>query len=155
MADYLKKIDNGLIIEDPKIVLPWSLQKKDLYMINNIKVINENYYTFKITLSAIPFINCAGLHFENDRLSRIDLFNNEKHLIESEIDNIFNNHQLTLEKNFGKSVKNGLLEKLFKQVNKGDIEYKWIFRRVLIIHKLWDRFGKEEVLKIIIKNNQD
>ncbi len=28
MVDYLKEIDNGLIIEEPKIVLPWSLQKK-------------------------------------------------------------------------------------------------------------------------------
>lgn len=28
MVDYLKEIDNGLIIEEPKIALPWSLQKK-------------------------------------------------------------------------------------------------------------------------------
>lgn len=28
MVDYLKEIDNCLIIEEPKIVLPWSLQKK-------------------------------------------------------------------------------------------------------------------------------
>ena len=28
MVDYLKEIDNGLIIEEPKIVLPCILQKK-------------------------------------------------------------------------------------------------------------------------------
>ena len=31
MVDYLQEINNGLIIEDPKILLPWSLQKKDVF----------------------------------------------------------------------------------------------------------------------------
>ena len=31
MVNYLKEIDNGLIIEEPKIVLPWSLQKRDFF----------------------------------------------------------------------------------------------------------------------------
>lgn len=147
MVDYLKGIDNGLIIEEPKIVLPWSLQKKDLFdLINSINFVNENYYTFKITLSGIPFINCVGLFFEKDRLSKIDLFNNKKYWSESKIGNNFNNHQLILENLFGKPSRNKLLEK-FKEVN---IEFKWKFRYVTIIHKLWDRFGLEEVLNIFI-----
>lgn len=28
MVDYLQEINNGLIIEDPKILLPWSLKKR-------------------------------------------------------------------------------------------------------------------------------
>ena len=105
MVDYLKEIDNGLIIEEPKIVLPWSLQKKDLFdLINSINFVNENYY------------------------------------------NNFNNHQLILENIFGKPSRNKLLEK-FKEVN---IEFKWRFRYVTIIHKLWNRFGMEEVLNIFI-----
>ena len=96
----------------------------------------------------IFFINCAGLHFEKERLSRIDLFNNEKSWSESEIGSEFNNHQLVLENFFGEPSRNKLLEK-FKEVNK---EYKWKFGRITITHKLWDRFGMEEELKIYINS---
>ena len=86
MVDYLQEINNGLIIEDPKILLPWSLQKKDVFdKINCINIVNENYYTLRIVLSGISFINCAGLHFKKERLSEIELFNNEKYWAESEI----------------------------------------------------------------------
>ena len=53
-----------------------------------------------------------------------------------------------LETFFGESSRNILLEK-FKGVTK---EYKWKFRYVTIIHKLWDRFGMEEELKIYINS---
>lgn len=149
MIDYLKEIDNGLIIEEPKIVLPWSLQKKDFFdKFKFIKTVNENYYTIKIVLSGIFFINCAGLHFEKEMLSKIDLFNNEKSWPESEIGNVFDNHQLVLENFFGEPSRNKLLEK-FKEVNK---EYKWKFGHITIIHKLWDRFGMEEELKIYVNS---
>lgn len=149
MVDYLKEIDNGLIVEEPKVVLSWNLQKKDFFdMINSISVINENYCTLKIKLSGISFINCAGLHFEKERLSKIDLFNNEKYCSESEIVYIFHDHQLVLENLFGKSSRNCLLDKL-KGVSK---EYKWKFRYITIIHKLWDRFGIEENLQIFINS---
>lgn len=147
MVDYLEEINNGLIIEKPKILLPWSLQKKDVFdKFNCINIVNENYYTLGIVLSGISFINCAGLHFEKESLSRIDLFNSEKYWSESEINNIFSNHQLVLENFFGEPSRHQLLEK-FKEVNK---EYKWKFKYVTIIHKLWDRFGVEEELKIYI-----
>lgn len=149
MVDYLEKINNGLIIEEPKILLPWSLQKKDIFnKISSINIVNENYYTLKVVLSGITFINCIGLHFEKERLSEVDLFNNEKNWSESEIANIFNAHQLILEDFFGEPNRNKLLEK-FKGVNK---EYKWKFRYITIIHKLWDRFGMEEVVKIYINS---
>ena len=28
MTNYLEQIDQGLVLEQPKIVLPWNLQKK-------------------------------------------------------------------------------------------------------------------------------
>lgn len=65
--DYLKEIDNGLIIEKPKIVLPWTLQKKDLfYKISDISKVNENYYILNVVLPEISFVNCIGLHFQNE-----------------------------------------------------------------------------------------
>lgn len=146
--DYLKEIDNGLIIEKPKIVLPWTLQKKDLfYKISDISKVNENYYTLNVVLPEISFVNCIGLHFQNERLSEIELFNNEKMGAEPEIGNIFKNHQLILENSFGVSRRNKL-SNFFKGCNK---EYRWQFKHITIIHKLWDRFGMEEVLKIYIK----
>ena len=33
-----------------------------------------------------------------------------------------------------------------------DKEYRWRFKRVTIIHKLWDRFGLEEKLMIRIES---
>jgi hypothetical protein len=149
MVDYLKEIDNGLMIEEPKIVLSWKLHKKDFFdMTDDISVINENYCTLKIKLSGISFINCVGLHFEKERLSKIDLFNDEKCFSESEIADIFYEHQLVLETLFGKPSGNCLLDK-FKGVCK---EYKWKFKYVTIIHKLWDRFGMEENLNILINS---
>lgn len=149
LVDYLNKIDNGLIIEKPKMVLPWILRKKDVISkINGIRIVNENYYTLKVTLSGISFINCMGLHFENERLSDIDLFNNDKIRIESEINNIFNAHQLILEDFFGIPNRNKLLD-FFKGYNK---EYIWKFKYVTIKHRLWNRFGMEEVLKIHIND---
>ena len=119
MVDYLEEIDNGLIIEKPKIVLPWGLQKKDSFdMINNINVVNENYYTFKIVLTGIYFINCAGLHFESERLSKIELFNDKKDRSELESGNIYNNHQLVLENLLGKARRNCLLEKCLNKLIK-------------------------------------
>lgn len=146
MADYLAEINDGLIIEEPKILLPWNLQKKGLFDIVGIEIVNENYYTLRIVLSGLSFVNCAGLHFENDRLSEIDLFNNEKCCSESELKSVFNAHQSVLENIFGNSRRNKLSEKIWG-VN---AEYKWKFGNVTIIHKLWDRFGIEETLKIYI-----
>ena len=151
MVDYLKEIDHGLIIEQPKIVLPWNLQKKEIFDIaDNINVINNNYYVFKITLIGIPFINCAGLHFVKERLSKIELFHDKEDSNRSEIYDIFNKHQLVLENLFGEPNKNHLLKKVFLQVNIGDVEYKWKFRRITLMHKIWDRFGMEEVIAIFI-----
>ena len=58
----------------------------------------------------ISFVNCIGFHFQNERLSEIDLFNNEKMGAEPEIGNIFKNHQLILENSFGVSRRNKLLD---------------------------------------------
>lgn len=147
MVDYLGRIDNGLIIETPKIILPWSLQKREIFdKINSVQIVSENYYTIKVVLSGISFINKLGLHFEKDKLSAIDLFNDEKYSADSKIDNIFSNHQLILEDFFGPPSRNKLLDRI-KDICK---EYRWRFRYVTIIHSLWDRFGVEENLKIVI-----
>lgn len=55
MVDYLMEIDNRFMIEEPKMMLPWRLQKIDfLDMMNSINMVSENYYTFKIVLTGMP-----------------------------------------------------------------------------------------------------
>lgn len=151
--NYLKEIDNGLIIEEPRIILPWNLQKKELFNLsNNISVISENYYVLKIALFKIPFINSAGLHFVNEKLSKIELFNDQKKCSPFEINDIFNNNQIVLESLFGKPNKNRILWRMFTKVNKNDIEFTWKFRCITLTHKLWDRFGVEENIIISINS---
>ncbi len=148
MTSYLENIDNGLIIEKPETILPWNLQKRNVFdKFPDITMINGNYYTLKIVLSEMPFINCVGLHFEKERLSEIELFNNEKYYSESEINYVFNSHQGILEKLFGKSKKNKLAEKLYGFQE----EYRWKFKHATIIHRIWDHFGMEENLLIHVK----
>lgn len=149
MVDYLSTIEKGLIIENPKIVLPWNLQKKELFdKFKDINTVNENYYSIKIVLAGINFVNCAGLHFEKEKLTQIDLFDDTNSCTETAVGKIFDSNQSVLENLLGKPTRNKLLEKL-KEVYK---QYKWQFGHITIIHKLWDRFGIEEVLKIYINS---
>ena len=151
MSIYLNQIDYGLVIEKPKLILPWNLQKKEIFeIIHNINVINSNDFVFKATLSEMPFINCIGLHFANDRLSKIVLSSDEINSNEVNLYDIYGEHQLVLENLFGKPRKNCFFEKMFTQVNKGDMEYKWKFRNITLKHKIWDRFGLEENIEIYI-----
>ncbi len=149
MADYLDKIEEGLAIAQPEIVLPWNLKKSNVFdELDGVNIVNENYYTLGIILDGLPFINCAGLHFDEEKLSEIELFDNEKRCVKAKADDVFDAHQILLESFFGTPCRNRLSEKI-RDVDK---EYRWRFKRVTIIHKLWDRFGLEEKLTIRIKS---
>lgn len=138
MADYLEKIDKGLVIAKPEIVLPWKLKKSNVFdELDGVNIVNENYYTLGIILDGLPFINCAGLHFDN-----------EKRCVKAKADDVFDAHQILLGSFFGTPCRSRLSEKM-RDVDK---EYRWRFKRVTIIHKLWDRFGLEEKLTIRIKS---
>ena len=51
MADYLEKIDKGLVIAKPEIVLPWKLKKSNVFdELDGVNIVNENYYTLGIIL---------------------------------------------------------------------------------------------------------
>lgn len=99
-------------------------------------------------MDGLPFINCAGLYFDEEKLSEIELFDNEKRCVKAKTDDVLDAHQILLESFFGTPCRNRLSEKI-RDVDK---EYRWRFKRVTIIHKLWDRFGLEEKLTIRIKS---
>lgn len=52
-------------------------------------------------MDGLLFINCAGLHFDKEKLSEIELFDNEKRCVKVKTDDVFNAHQILLESFFG------------------------------------------------------
>lgn len=42
MADYLDKIEEGLVIAQPEIVLPWNLKKSNVFdELDGVNIVNE------------------------------------------------------------------------------------------------------------------
>lgn len=69
--------------------------------LDGVNIVNENYYTLGIILDGLPFINCAGLHFDEEKLSEIELFDNEKRCVKAKADDVLDAHQILLERFFG------------------------------------------------------
>lgn len=151
MSRYLEKIDLGLVIEKPNIFLPWSATKNEVLNLNKeFENPSKNYYTLKVRLYDIPFVENLGIQFIDDSISKVDLY--YKH--ESEKDNIrdnFSRNQKILEQQFGKSSRQSYIEKFFTKQNKADEEYKWQFKQIKIFHKIYDRFGLEESVSILVR----
>ena len=152
MANHPEKFDSGLIVANPKIFLPWRASKDEiLALTNEIQIVREDYYTLKVSLLDIPFVEYIGLDFEGNRLSKIRLLYQPKNTMGGSLLDIFNSHQTILEQCFGKPPRQSTISRFFTQMNKGDVEYRWQFKRVTVIHKIWDRFGLQEDLEIHIK----
>ena len=79
--------------------------------LDGVNIVNENYYTLGIILDGLPFINCAGLHFDKEKLSEIELFDNEKRCVKAKADDVFDAHQILLGSFFGTPCHNRLSEK--------------------------------------------
>lgn len=151
MASCLDKIDLGLLIERPNIVLPWNASKNEILGLDKeFQKIVENYYTLKVSLQNFSFMDSLGLYFENNKLSKIELYNGHKS-DEGNLQDEFYDHQKIFEQCIGKPSKQLAITKIFTRVNKDDREYKWYFKYVTITHKIWDRFGLEEKMIISIK----
>ena len=149
MKDYKSIIDKGLLTENPPALLPWQSTKKELCEIfGNIKKVNENYFTIQVSLPQIPFFDCIGLHFDGEILSKIELMCLSAASPDKIKDRFFTN-QILLEKTFGRP-KKCFLKKLFIQ-DSGTEFYEWKFANVSLVHKLWDRFGMEEITEFIIR----
>jgi hypothetical protein len=147
MADYLEKIYEGLILEEPKTIIPWDLKEKDVFnKLEGVSKMAENYYSLEVKLADIPFIDCIGLQFKKGWLSSIDLFFIEENCSEEERAIRFDEYQAVLKNLFGRAHR-----KLFSEWLNGYVKvYEWKFLYISMIHKLWDRFGLEENLSINI-----
>lgn len=148
MANYLEEIYKGFAIEKPDIFLPWSASKDEILNLDkNFKKINDNYFILVVELYNLPFVEKIGVHFENNKFSVLELIckKDSKNIHDS-----FFDHQVELEKNFGKPISRFPVFSFVTKVNRNDIIKKWRFNDVTLIHKLWDRFGIEECLEFLI-----
>ncbi len=73
-------------------------------------------------------------------------YSNEEALFRS-----FEKVQKTLEKRFGKPSKLASILYFFTKTNKQNKECVWNFKKVKLIHTLFDRFGMEQRLLINVK----
>lgn len=149
--ECFRNIEDGIYLETPKIYLTWDTHKDSVIALNDsFELVNDSYYTLKVKLSNIPFVDYLGIHFNDDKISKIEMFN--KHENVNDIANVFYDNQTILEKSIGKPIKQSFSSVLFRGEKKKIKHFKWKFKNIELIHKLWDRFGLEERLEIIIKH---
>lgn len=148
MDNFIESIEQGLILDEPNVLLEWKFTKEDiLKKIDTLNIINENYCTFKTKIKCMPFIDQIGLLFDKQNIIKVTLFSNKKfEYSEIELIKQFESNQILLENLFGKPNKTCFLVKIFTQ-DKSSTEFKWKFKFGTLVHKLWDRFGMEENLE--------
>ena len=79
MNSFIKSLEHGLLLDEPNVFLEWKSTKNDiLKKIDNLNIVNENYYTFKTRIKYMPFVNQIGLLFKRQNIIKATLFNNEK-----------------------------------------------------------------------------
>ena len=148
----------GLTVDEPSLFLPWSLIEKDLPELlkgyKYEKVTDHYYYARSVTLFDKQLHGDIGFHFNwHGKLEMLELnsadidYSNEAALFRS-----FEKVQKTLEKRFGKPSKLASILYFFTKTNRHDKEYVWKFKKVKLIHTIFDRFGMEEHLMICIKD---
>lgn len=151
MSETFQNIENGLRIEKPKIYLVWDMNKDNiLKLTDNFVQVNDSYYTLKARLFSIPFVDYLGIHFSENRISKIEMFSNNINN-NFNIEDTFYEHQKNLEKNIGKPMKQSIFS-VFRENDKREQIYRWKFKNIELIHKLNDRFGLEERLEIVMKS---
>ena len=143
----------GLNVEKPKFFISWDITEKAIHTVDkNISQIDKSVYSVhQVLITDFPFIDRFTICFEKNKLKRLDLGIKEELYGSSteEVSRFFFERQKNLEQHLGKPLHNSFLRSFFK-VNKDDIEYRWKLKNAVVVHQLWDRFGIEENLFIVI-----
>jgi hypothetical protein len=136
--------NEGFKIDDPKIFVSWDTNEKtlkNLFRGQNLKHVTDGYYT--INISCLDGLNCMlGFHFEpimNGHLKKLEFFRKDY----SDRQKSFSEFQNYFESAFGQPT-------IVCQGDDGLNSYEWHFNKVKILHYIFDRFGPEEHMEIII-----
>ena len=151
------KLILGLTLDEPSLIIPWTLTEMQLSELQNRceykKVADHYYYVTAVTLFDKQFCGDVGFHFNYEgKLQTLELnsadidYSSEEALLHS-----FKKVQKTLEVYFGKPSKLAKILYFFTKTNRQNKECVWNFKKVKLIHTLFDRFGMEQRLLINIK----
>jgi len=135
-------IQSGFQIDNPNIFVPWNInagQLESLFKAHKLNHVTTGYYT--ISCESLKGLQCnIGFHFKSAHEGLLKEF--EFYFETGEkLEKTFAQFQHHFEQEFGKPG---------KQLNgyPGYSDFEWIFGDVQIIHKVIDRFGPEEHMRI-------
>ena len=152
------KFISGLTIDKPALFLPWDVMEGEISALLNgyeYQKVTEHYYIMTVTIFDEFYHGCLGLHFDMEgKLSTLELFRPGRDYSDDKtVFDMFGKEQRMLESYLGKPSKSAsifhtLALTKFGRNSRGFI---WNFKNVKVIHNVWERFGLEEHLEIIIK----
>jgi len=135
-------IQSGFQIDTPNIFVPWNIntgQLESLFKAHKLNHVTSGYYTIKCEF--LNGLQCnIGFHLkpaDGGLLKEIEFYFET----EEKLERTFKKFQYHFEQEFGKPAKemNGY---------PGYSDYEWILDDIQIIHKVIDRFGPEEHMRI-------
>ena len=135
-------IQSGFQIDTPNIFVPWNInggQLESLFKTHDLNHVTTGYYTIKS--ESLNGLKCnIGFHFKpaNEGLLKEFEFYFETG---EKLENTFKQFQYHFEREFGKPG---------KQMHgyPGYSDFEWILDDIQIIHRVIDRFGPEEHMRI-------
>ena len=136
-------IQRGVQIDKPFIFVPWDIDVEQLLALfepNALKQVTDKYYT--IACELFDGLSCyLGFHFTsgiNEVLRELEFFRDRY----DDLQWSFKDFQSHLEKTFGQPDERYPMEDSFGGCH-------WLFNDTLIVHRVFDRFGPEEHVRII------
>ncbi|PTQ93130.1 hypothetical protein C8P68_1092 [Mucilaginibacter yixingensis] len=142
-------IQRGIQIDKPSIFVPWDVdveQLSVLFKLNPLKRVTDKYYT--IACELFDGLSCyLGFHFKpgtNESLRELEFFRDRY----DDLQWSFEDFQSHLEKVFGLPDERYPIEEGFSGGH-------WLFNDTLIVHRVFDRFGPEEHVRIIKLENTE
>ena len=133
-------ISAGFQVEQPAVFVPWGITPAQLLdLAGGLTEVTRGYYTARcVSLGGLS--HQLGFHFYpavGGRLTELEFFQ----VFATPLSESFETFQLHLEATFGPP----------KQTEAGSAGFPahtWRFRRVRIVHSVFDRFGLEEHVRI-------
>lgn len=146
----------GLKIDEPSLFIPWELTESELLDLLSgyeYKKIADHYYVSEAILFDKQFRGSLGFHFDQGgRLTTLELrYADSDYSDDEKVRCSFEKTQKILEGYLGRPSILASIRCFFRNIGKKDKEYIWNYKRIRIQHELFDRFGLEERLAIVIK----
>lgn len=148
-SDYLKQIDEGLIINQ-QFMIRWSNTPEQLIDLfkSNIQKVGDNYYTLSASLFNDRYVGKVGIHYSSKgTITKVELYKDQN----SDLQKAFPENQKILEEYFKKPSKISLGLFSVLKTERNEKEYKWHFKHVTLTHSLRDRFSIEERIEFLVK----